>query len=625
MGWRFRKRIKLFPGIFLNISKSGLGLNVGVKGANVTFGPTGTYVNTGIPGTGLYRRDKVENSASNGTHIQDEHDKPKETEENSQEILVSQQKPLSIPHKDVSTAPKTLVQAKLPESQQDINVPYNPKLDLENYKYPPLSLLVSNDITPAIDTVELNTYKDKITRLLRFFGVEISSIKATIGPTITLYEIVPVEGTRFSKIFNLKDDIALSFGVSGIRVIAPISGKETIGIEIPNKRMCIVSMESIVSSKVYQNSTMELPCAVGKTITNEVFMFDLVKAPHLLVAGSTGQGKSMALNVIITSLLYKKHPAELKLVLMDPLGTELGLYHPIAYHFLAALPGVAPIITNSLDALNTLNGLYCVMSQRYQLLVKADCRNIKEYNAQFKERKLNPEYGHEFMPYIVVAIDSYDLLAKGYEEQMMQKLTELSSYARAVGIHLIISTKRPSSDIISSKMKSLIPTRISFRVPEKIDSQVILDCNGAENLVRPGDMLFLSNCEPIRVQCAYLYTSEVRNICQYIAKQQGYLHPMYLPEAINEEYDEYEDNGAAYVDINQLDPLFAEVVKFVVNTQQGSTSMIQRNYSIGYNRAGKIMDQLEKMGVVGPQIGSKPRDVLIKDPITLELLIKSIE
>ncbi|MBQ9641439.1 MAG: DNA translocase FtsK [Bacteroidaceae bacterium] len=505
----------------------------------------------------------------------------------------------------------------------DINTPYDPKLDLESYKYPPLSLIVSGvDSSPSIDMAEQNANKDRITHVLRQFGVEISSIKATIGPTITLYEIVPAEGTRISKIRNLEDDIALSLAAEGIRIIAPIPGKGTIGIEVPNKKKCIVSMESILSSKVYQDSTMELPCAVGKTITNEVFMFDLAKAPHLLVAGATGQGKSVGLNAIIASLLYKKHPAELKIVMVDPKKVEFSIYAPIENHFLARLEEEEDcIITDVQKVVKTLTSLCQLMDTRYDLLKKAGCRNVKEYNAKFKERKLNPEHGHEFMPYIVVVVDEFGDLIMTAGKEVELPICRIAQLARAVGIHMIIATQRPQASIISGAIKTNFPARMAFKVSSMIDSRVVLDRPGAQQLIGRGDMLFLSGSEPVRVQCAFLDTPEVSNICQYIAKQQGYLHPMYLPEVIGEEGD---TGGAASVDVKRLDPLFAEVAKFVVNTQQGSTSMIQRNYSIGYNRAGKIMDQLEKMGVVGPQVGSKPREVLIKDPITLESLINSI-
>ncbi len=505
----------------------------------------------------------------------------------------------------------------------DINTPYDPKLDLESYKYPPLSLIVSGeDSRPSIDMAEQNANKDRITHVLRNFGVEISSIKATIGPTITLYEIVPAEGTRISKIRNLEDDIALSLAAEGIRIIAPIPGKGTIGIEVPNKRKCIVSMESILSSKVYQDSTMELPCAVGKTITNEVFMFDLAKAPHLLVAGATGQGKSVGLNAIIASLLYKKHPAELKIVMVDPKKVEFSIYAPIENHFLARLEEEDDcIITDVQKVVKTLTSLCQLMDTRYDLLKKAGCRNIKEYNAKFKERKLNPEHGHEFMPYIVVVVDEFGDLIMTAGKEVELPICRIAQLARAVGIHMIIATQRPQASIISGAIKTNFPARMAFKVSSMIDSRVVLDRPGAQQLIGRGDMLFLAGSEPVRVQCAFLDTPEVSNICQFIARQQGYLHPMFLPEVVGEEG---ESSGAASVDVKRLDPLFAEVAKFVVSTQQGSTSMIQRNYSIGYNRAGKIMDQLERMGVVGPQVGSKPREVMIKDPITLESLLNTI-
>jgi len=505
----------------------------------------------------------------------------------------------------------------------DINTPYDPKLDLEAYKYPPLSLIMNGESSsPSIDMAEQNANKDRITHVLRNFGVEISSIKATIGPTITLYEIVPAEGTRISKIRNLEDDIALSLAAEGIRIIAPIPGKGTIGIEVPNKKKCIVSMESVLSSKAYQDSTMELPCAVGKTITNEVFMFDLAKAPHLLVAGATGQGKSVGLNAIIASLLYKKHPAELKIVMVDPKKVEFSIYAPIENHFLARLEEEEDcIITDVQKVVKTLTSLCQLMDTRYDLLKKAECRNIKEYNAKFKERKLNPEHGHEFMPYIVVVVDEFGDLIMTAGKEVELPICRIAQLARAVGIHMIIATQRPQASIISGAIKTNFPARMAFKVSSMIDSRVVLDRPGAQQLIGRGDMLFLSGSEPVRVQCAFLDTPEVSNICQYIARQQGYLHPLYLPEVVGEEG---ESSGAASVDPKRLDPLFAEVAKFVVNTQQGSTSMIQRNYSIGYNRAGKIMDQLEKMGVVGPQVGSKPREVMIKDPITLESLINTI-
>ena len=505
----------------------------------------------------------------------------------------------------------------------DINTPYDPKLDLEHYKYPPMNLLrKSDDQSPQIDMIEQNANKDRIIHVLRQFGVEIASIKATIGPTITLYEIVPAEGTRIDKIRNLEDDIALSLAAEGIRIIAPIPGKGTIGIEVPNKKKCIVSMESVINSRVYKESSMELPCAIGKTISNEVFMFDLAKAPHLLVAGATGQGKSVGLNAIVTSLLYKKHPSELKIVMVDPKKVEFSIYSPIENHFLARLEEEEDcIITDVQKVVKTLNSLCALMDTRYDMLKRARARTIKEYNEMFKSRKLNPEHGHEFMPYIVVIVDEFGDLIMTAGKEVELPICRIAQLARAVGIHMIIATQRPQASIISGAIKANFPTRIAFKVSSMMDSRVILDRSGANQLIGKGDMLYLGSAEPVRVQCAFVDTPEVNDICAYIAKQQSFLHPLYLPEVADPESD-----GAAMgpMDKGHLDPMFGDVAKFVVNNQSGSTSMIQRNYSIGYNRAGKIMDQLERMGVVGPQVGAKPREVLIKDPMTLESLLNNI-
>ena len=505
----------------------------------------------------------------------------------------------------------------------DINTPYDPKQDLEHYKYPPMNLLrKSDDQSPQIDMIEQNANKDRIIHVLRQFGVEIASIKATIGPTITLYEIVPAEGTRINKIRNLEDDIALSLAAEGIRIIAPIPGKGTIGIEVPNKKKCIVSMESVINSRVYKESSMELPCAIGKTISNEVFMFDLAKAPHLLVAGATGQGKSVGLNAIVTSLLYKKHPSELKIVMVDPKKVEFSIYSPIENHFLARLEEEEDcIITDVQKVVKTLNSLCALMDTRYDMLKRARARTIKEYNEMFKSRKLNPEHGHEFMPYIVVIVDEFGDLIMTAGKEVELPICRIAQLARAVGIHMIIATQRPQASIISGAIKANFPTRIAFKVSSMMDSRVILDRSGANQLIGKGDMLYLGSAEPVRVQCAFVDTPEVNDICAYIAKQQSFLHPMYLPEVADPESD-----GAAMgpMDKGHLDPMFGDVAKFVVNNQSGSTSMIQRNYSIGYNRAGKIMDQLERMGVVGPQVGAKPREVLIKDPMTLESLLNNI-
>ena len=505
----------------------------------------------------------------------------------------------------------------------DINTPYDPKLDLEHYKYPTLNLLKkADDQGPQIDMFEQNANKNRIIEVLKQFGVEIKSIKATIGPTITLYEIVPSEGTRISRIRNLEDDIALSLAAEGIRIIAPIPGKGTIGIEVPNKKKCIVSMESVINSRVYQESKMELPCAIGKTISNEVFMFDLAKAPHLLVAGATGQGKSVGLNAIVTSLLYKKHPSELKIVMVDPKKVEFSIYSPIENHFLARLEDEEEcIITDVQKVVKTLNSLCALMDTRYDLLKRAHARTIKEYNEMFKSRKLNPEHGHEFMPYIVVIVDEFGDLIMTAGKEVELPICRIAQLARAVGIHMIIATQRPQASIISGAIKANFPTRIAFKVSSMIDSRVILDRPGANQLIGKGDMLYLGSAEPVRVQCAFVDTPEVNDICSYIAKQQSFLHPLYLPEVADPDSD-----GAAMgpLDKGKLDPMFADVAKFVVSNQSGSTSMIQRNYSIGYNRAGKIMDQLERMGVVGPQVGAKPREVLIKDPMTLESLLNSL-
>ena len=504
-----------------------------------------------------------------------------------------------------------------------IDTPYDPKLDLEHYKYPTLNLLKkSDDQGPQIDMMEQNANKDRIIEVLRQFGVEIKSIQATIGPTIPLYEIVPSEGTRISRIRNLEDDIALSLAAEGIRIIAPIPGKGTIGIEVPNKKKCIVSMESVINSRVYQESKMELPCAIGKTISNEVFMFDLAKAPHLLVAGATGQGKSVGLNAIVTSLLYKKHPSELKIVMVDPKKVEFSIYSPIENHFLARLEDEEEcIITDVQKVVKTLNSLCALMDTRYDLLKRAHARTIKEYNEMFKSRKLNPEHGHEFMPYIVVIVDEFGDLIMTAGKEVELPICRIAQLARAVGIHMIIATQRPQASIISGAIKANFPTRIAFKVSSMMDSRVILDRPGANQLIGKGDMLYLGSAEPVRVQCAFVDTPEVNDICSYIAKQQSFLHPLYLPEVADPDSD-----GAAMgpMDKGKLDPMFADVAKFVVSNQSGSTSMIQRNYSIGYNRAGKIMDQLERMGVVGPQVGAKPREVLIKDPMTLESLLNSL-
>ncbi len=506
----------------------------------------------------------------------------------------------------------------------DMRVPYDPKLDLEHYKYPTLELLKKSEeeSSPQMDVLWLEDNKNRVVEVLHQFGVEIRNIKATVGPTITLYEIVLAEGINMSKMRGLEDNIALALSSRNVRIV-PLTHSGTVGIETLNMKPSVISFKSLINSQIYQESKMELPCAIGKTQTNEVFLFDLTKAPHVLIAGSTGQGKSIALHTIIMSLLYKKHPTELKFVLMDSRGLELGLYTPIENHFLATIQDRHPIVMSGSQAIDVLRCLNIEVNRRYKLLIDAGVRDVKDYNEKFKNRLLNPESGHEYLPYIVVVIDSYSDFSIGREEEMMQSLFQLIKGARAVGVHVIIATERPSSDILSSEIKSLIPTRIAFRIAERIDSQVILDMDGAEQLLGTGDSLFKSKYSFERIQCAFLDTYEIRDTCSYIAKQQSFLHPMFLPEIADAE--RYTDMELGTVEKGHLDPMFADVAKFVVSIQSGSTSTIQRNYSIGYNRAGKIMDQLERMGIVGPQVGAKPREVLIKDPLTLESLLNSLE
>ena len=505
--------------------------------------------------------------------------------------------------------------------------PYDPKRDLENYKYPTLDLLkkYDNDGKPYIDMEEQNANKNRIVEVLRTFGVEISSIKATVGPTITLYEITLAAGVRISKIRSLEDDIALSLSALGIRIIAPIPGKGTVGIEVPNAKPSVVSMESILNSKKFQETTMELPCAMGKTITNEVFMFDLAKAPHLLVAGATGQGKSVGLNAILTSLLYKKHPAELKIVLVDPKMVEFSIYRTIDKHFLAALPEEAetPIITDTSKVIRTLQSLCVEMDSRYELLMKAGERNIKDYNKKFIARKLNPENGHKFMPYIVVVIDEYGDLIMTAGKEIELPIARIAQKARAVGIHMIIATQRPTTNIITGTIKANFPARIAFKVSQGIDSKTILDRMGAQQLIGRGDMLYLQGNDPIRVQCAFVDTPEVVDINHFIQEQQGYSEPFVLPEPVVEG-SEGGDDGGSDVDLNHLDPMFDDAARLIVSSGSGSTSLIQRKFAIGYNRAGRLMDMLEKAGVVGQAHGSKPREVLIQDEMALEQLLRSL-
>ena len=511
---------------------------------------------------------------------------------------------------------KTLANNNLPLT------PINPREPFTKWKFPSLDLLKeynSDTKTNYVSQEELEANKDRIIKVLNDFGVQIRSIRATVGPTITLYEITPAQGIRISKIKNLEDDIALSLAAIGIRIIAPMPGKGTIGIEVPNAKPNIVSMFSILNSRKFQESTMELPIALGKTITNEVYMVDLAKIPHLLVAGATGQGKSVGLNAIITSLLYKKHPNELKIVLVDPKKVEFSVYSPIAKPFMAAVEENEdePIITDVQKVVKTLKGLCVLMDERYDLLKAARVRNIREYNQKFLRHELNPEEGHEYMPYIVVIIDEFGdlILTAGKEVEM--PITRIAQLARAVGIHMIIATQRPTTSIITGNIKANFPGRIAFRVGAMMDSRIILDRPGAQQLVGRGDMLYLNGADPVRVQCAFVDTPEVENITKFIANQPGPVRPLEIPEPLSED----EAGGGGSLDTHNLDPLFEEAARAIVVTQQGSTSMIQRRLSIGYNRAGRLMDQLEKAGIVGAAKGSKPREVLISDEVSLDNML----
>ena len=503
-----------------------------------------------------------------------------------------------------------------------LNTPINPKEPFTTYQYPTLDLLKKyEDNTSYIDEEEQIKNKNRIIEVLNNFGVQIKTIRATVGPTITLYEIQPAEGVRISKIKNLEDDIALSLAALGIRIIAPIPGKGTIGIEVPNAKANIVSMENILNSKKFQDTKMELPLALGKTITNEVFMVDLAKIPHLLVAGATGQGKSVGLNAIITSLLYKKHPNELKLVLIDPKKVEFSLYARIANKFMAAVPDEEePIITDVTKVVRTLNSLCVLMDSRYDLLKKAGARNIKEYNQKYVNHRLRLTDGHEYMPYIVVIIDEFGDLIMTAGKEVELPIARIAQLARAVGIHMVIATQRPTTSIITGNIKANFPGRIAFKVTAAIDSKTILDRTGANQLIGRGDMLYLNGNEPVRVQCAFVDTPEIERINEYISGQPGPIEPLELPEPANDE----NGGGGGSVDTHNLDPFFEEAAHAIVLSQQGSTSMIQRRFSIGYNRAGRLMDQLESAGIVGAAQGSKPREVLIQDDNQLNTLLAQL-
>lgn len=508
------------------------------------------------------------------------------------------------------------------DSDGDLIEDYDPKKDLSSFSFPTMELLkVYSANSKGVDMQEQNENKDKIINTLRHYGIEITSIKATVGPTITLYEIVPQAGVRISRIRNLEDDIALSLSALGIRIIAPMPGKGTVGIEVPNKDPQIVSMKSVIASSKFQECTYDLPVALGKTITNEVFIFDLAKMPHLLVAGATGQGKSVGLNAIITSLLFKKHPSELKMVLIDPKMVEFNIYSTIERHYLAKLPDHdKAIITDVTKVTQTLNSLTKEMDDRYELLMRAKVRAIKEYNEKFIKRRLNPNKGHRYLPYIVVVIDEFGDLIMTAGKEIEMPIARIAQKARAVGIHMVIATQRPTTNIITGTIKANFPARMAFRVTSQIDSRTILDQSGANQLIGRGDMLFSQGSHLIRIQCAFVDTPEVEDIAQYIGTQRGYESAFELPEVLTADMSE----GGEKVDINERDTLFEEAARLIVIHQQGSTSLLQRKFSIGYNRAGRIMDQLESSGIVGPTQGSKPRDVYLSDEYSLEKLLDSL-
>ena len=507
--------------------------------------------------------------------------------------------------------------------------PYDPRKDLEFYKFPSLNLLkvYDNETAPIIDKEEQQANANRIVTTLRNFDIEIESIKATVGPTVTLYEIVPKAGIKIAKIQGLENDIMLSLAAIGIRIIAPMPGKGTIGIEVPNEKPQIVSMHSVIASKRFQEEQkMRLPVAIGRTITNEVFTFDLAKTPHLLVAGATGQGKSVGLNAILTSLLYKKHPSELKFVLVDPKMVEFSIYKPLLKHYMAAMPDQEDdeiIITDCQKVINTLNSLVIEMENRYQLLMQAKCRNLEDYNEKFIKRHLNPEKGHRFMPYLVIVIDEYGDFIMQAGKEVERPIQRIAQKARAVGMHMILATQRPDVKIVTGTIKANIPTRIAFRTQSVVDSRTVLDCKGADQLVGKGDMLYSASGAITRIQCAFVDTPEVENIVGHIEKQQHYFEPYQLPEYVPEGSDT-ESLAPGSVDLKRLDPMFADVARYTVSKQEGSTSRIQRAFEIGYNRAGKLSDQLEAAGIVGPNKGPKGRDVLIQDLDSLERILQEL-
>ncbi len=579
------------------------------------------------------KREKTEEYAEEEEKTEEDEPKSDYTPDESFVVTVPEDEPIEVGTKE----------EVLPEEPEDgpeftVDVPtgddeeyegtemedYDPKLDLSSFRNPPVELLRKYDTGDRqVDMDEQNENQKRIKDTLESFGINIASIRATVGPTITLYEVIPDTGVRISKIKNLEDDIALNLSALGIRIIAPMPGKGTIGIEVPNKDPQIVSMQSVISSRKFQESKYDLPVVLGKTITNEIFMFDLCKMPHLLVAGATGQGKSVGLNAVITSLLYKKHPSELKFVLVDPKMVEFGIYADLERHYLAKLPDAdKAVITDCTKVIMTLNSVCKEMDDRYELLMKAHVRNIKEYNAKFISRRLNPEKGHKFMPFIVVIIDEFGDLIMQAGKEIEMPIARIAQKARAVGIHMIIATQRPSTNIITGIIKANFPARMAFRVMQMVDSRTILDAPGANQLIGRGDLLFSQGGETNRVQCAFVDTPEVEQIVEYISSQTGYETAFLLPEYVGEGG---EDKGQGVVDLSDRDPLFDEAARLIVVQQQGSTSLIQRKFAIGYNRAGRLMDQMEAAGIVGPFEGSKARQVLIQDEYNLEQLLSSLK
>lgn len=616
---------------------------------------TGNALQNDIIAVNLIKDEEVKpDNISETIDFSEEEEKEEETTEvkeaasNEIEFATEQTKPIkvpkpvaeddfeiSIPEEEEQLTPEPSINIEVEKteadetlSKKDVNSmlkefgEYDPTLDLSSYKLPTLDLLENYGGRQLnIDKEELEANKNRIVEALGHYKIEISKIKATVGPTVTLYEIVPAPGVRISKIKNLSDDIALSLAANGIRIIAPIPGRGTIGIEVPNSKPEMVAMRTMIAAEKFQNSDMELPIVIGKTIANETFVFDLAKAPHLLCAGATGQGKSVGLNAILVSILYKKHPSQVKFVMVDPKKVELTLYNKIERHFLAKLPdSEEPIITDTSKVVNTMNSLCIEMDDRYDLLKNAQVRNIKEYNKKFVERKLNPENGHRYLPYIVVVIDEFADLIMTAGKEIEHPIARLAQLARAIGIHLIVATQRPSVNVITGMIKANFPARIAFRVSSGVDSKTILDSTGAEQLIGRGDMLISFGNDLTRLQCAFVDTPEVEKICDYIGNQRAYPDALLLPE-----YSGETEENAMNADLDDKDSLFEDAARILVTHQQGSASLLQRKMKIGYNRAGRIIDQMEVAGIIGPFKGSKAREVLIADLVSLELFLADIK